>query len=126
MTPLHKYALIALAVLTLSGAGLSLILWSRLEVKNDLIDRQAKKLEAYAAQDAATQAADNAETNARDAAQKKGEIRAKALEDLRKDAANLSDAEYFSRLGGLLESAGNSDVYPGRESAQGLPDAGSR
>lgn len=126
MTPLHKYALIALALLALFGAGLSLILWSRLEVKNDLIDRQAKKLEAYAAQDAATQAADNAETNARDAAQKKGEIRAKALEDLRKDAANLSDAEYFIRLGGLLESAGNSDVYPAAKPAQGLPDTGSR
>ena len=126
MTTLHKYALIALALIALSGVGLSLILWSRIEVKDDLIDRQAKKLAEYAAQGVAARAADNAETSARDAAQKKGEIRAKALEDLRKDAANLSDAEYFSRLGGLLESAGDADVYPGREPAEGLPNAGSR
>jgi hypothetical protein len=121
MTPLHKYALILLAVLALAGAGLSLILWSRLEVKDEIIDRQAKKLEAYTAQDAATNAADDAETQARNAAKIKEQNRANALEDLRKNADGMSDADYFGQLDGLLESAGNGDVSPAAKPAAGLP-----
>lgn len=121
MTPLHKYALIALALFALSGAGLSLILWSRIEVKNEIIDRQAKKLEAYATQDAATHAADDAEKQARNAAKIKEQNRANALDDLRKNADGMSDADYFGQLGSLLESAGNGDVSAPAKPAAGLP-----
>ena len=121
MTPLHKYALIVLAVLALAGAGLSLILWSRLEVKNVLIDQQAKKLAGYVAQDKATQAADDAETQAHNAAKIKEQARANALDDLRKNADGMSDADYFGQLDGLLESARDGEVSPAAKPAAGLP-----
>lgn len=112
MTTPAKYGLFGLGALAVVSMLVSALLWSRLDAKNETIREQAEKLAEYKAQEAATAAAENAESAAMSAAKQREQQRANDLDTLRKSAPDMSDADFWHALDGMLYQDNRPDELP--------------